>query len=179
MTPQDIIAKALESSGLDRDDVESMSRFIPQRFNGFSDVWEVGQPAPAPGLVVFAIFTGPHYDPVDAHVPGDVRVYCLPAPGSASHPCCFTLNRTTPTGFQAPFASLDGDQFAETVGEEWSALSEAISLFDEDDDDSVECPACSHRTTMASEDEEGDDVPKFCGHCGAALPELAAEVLSS
>lgn len=177
MNPQEIIARALELSGLDKDDVEALSRFIPRRFNGFADVWEVGQPSPAPGYVVFAIFTGPNFDPIDSHVAGDVRVYCLPQPPN-TQPCVFTLNRVSPTGFQSPFALLDEDGFAETIGQEWSGLAEAVALFDdeEDEDESVECPNCSHSTAVSSSNEDAEDpIATWCGHCGGKLPEVAVE----
>jgi hypothetical protein len=178
MTPQDIIAKALESSGLDRDDVESMSRFLPTRFHSFTDAWEVGQPTPAPGYITFAIFIHPSYDPVDANLPGDVRLYCVPAPTNPNaSPVVFVLNRTSPSAFQAPFRPLTEDQFSEVIGEEWASLAEAISLFDEDEEEGVECPACKRSTTIASEDEDAEDVPKFCGHCGAHLPAVVVEAV--
>lgn len=171
---RDVHAKALELADLTQEEVNIISRRLPTRFNGFAaDVWEVGAVSPAPGWIVFAIFTGGAYDPNEDHVDGDVRVYCIPAIEGAPF-AFFKVSRTVPTGYQTCFKSTPvQDEFATEIAAEWNAIASSMGLI-VDDAETMHCETCGNDTALSHEDEEREvDEASFCGHCGARFSSAA------
>jgi len=168
MTPEQIIAKAIESSGLTPEQVDqlpSSTRFALQ-----DQVWEVKAPSPVQGLVVFSIFEGNQRDPLEDHMRGDVRVFCIPtAPGLPY--CRILMSRASPTILRTTYPTADS--FAQEIGAEWSELAKALELIEDDDDgDGVECDACGYVSTVEGVDDEDEPIEaevKFCGNCGKTL----------
>jgi hypothetical protein len=186
-SPQAIIDLAVQRSGLTTEQIDAL---VPVGRVAHADLWEVGQPAPltgpAAGLVVFAIFTGDHHDPLNESIRGDARVYCVPgddkprgrratvwAPSALPGFCRYTLSRVSPTLDRRDFPSADA--FASEIGAEWADWSAALEE-EEDETAAHVCAACGFETAVENdnedEDEETDVEPSFCGHCGVRFTPL-------
>jgi hypothetical protein len=180
-----VLEGVLEGSTLEPEELDTLTglagkvgiayqRFVHEWYGGASMEWVVREFVQGrQDLAVFAIFVN-DVDNDDEHVPGDVRVYCIPTVQGGPF-MRYTASRVNQRTL-LPLV-LDEERFIDELVEEWQSLAERFGVSD-GTDDSVKCPHCGVLTETRADDEEEeegaekaeDPGPVFCGGCGQRLP---------
>jgi hypothetical protein len=189
ITPQALLLRIADEAGLEDSDLRSL------RTTTKMGPWQVGTPFPGDlGTVylVFALFVGGQGERSTdgAHVPGELRAYCLPrmrfyprdpaAPVGEHVPrdevpyVCYTIhNLGMSQGNAPPLANaiirtdtMLLDTFVEEIAHEFRRMAVLADLVDDND---AECPKCGVGYELDDEDA------RFCKGCGTKLPEEPPE----
>jgi hypothetical protein len=165
---------ALEERGIEAEDIAQIQKAA--RFTWPEQVIELGQVLPETfgPFIAFDAFEGDCRDPLNDHMPGDVRIYCMPRAHVQLPFVRLKMNRAQPTGTR--FTYPNAEAFAREIAAEWNGIIERLS--GDDDDDSVECSECHMWTelTLSGDDERETPEPTFCSNCNARLPVEATPV---
>ena len=172
----ELLMAALEAADVDPDDLNHIPKAA--RFSWPEQVIEIGEAMPEHfgPFIAFDAFEGDCRDPFNDHMPGDVRIYCMPRPGRSGIPFVrLKMNRAQPTGTRFVYASAH--EFVRDIAAEWAGIIERLEG-DDEGDDSVECSECHvwTETSLDGDDEREVPDPVFCGNCAARLPVQATPV---
>lgn len=138
VSTDELLERVTYEAGLDDEDMEDLP--APDKFSAHGLTWEVGRPAPnnLPWMV-FAIFYGNQADETGDHMPGDARIYCVPAvstyEGKPVGFARYTMNRGNASLLRE---SMGLKAFIEELSYEWEKMADVV--FGEDDEEEDEKP---------------------------------------